>query len=58
MTIPVLVKSIVQRTENGAISVESLVILLAHVEEEHELGEDGSSNRILSVMTLLKRRSL
>ena len=55
MTIPVLVNSIVQRLENGAISVESWVILLAHAEEKHELGEDGSSNRILSVMTLLKR---
>ena len=58
MTIPVLVNSVVQRLENGAISVESWVILLTYAEEEHELGEDGSSNQILSVMTLLKRRLL
>ena len=41
-----------------AISVESLAILLTHAEEEHELGENSSSNRILSVMILLRRRLL
>ena len=34
VTIPVLVNSIVQRSENNAISVELLVILLVRAEEE------------------------
>ena len=56
--VPVLVNNIVQRSENGATSVESLAILLVHAEEEHELGEEGGNNRILSVMILMKRRLL
>ena len=47
-----------QYSENGAISVESLAILFAHAEEEHALGEDSSSNRIFSVMILMKGRLL
>ena len=58
MNIPVLVKNIVQRSENGAISVEYLAILLGDAEEEHEVGEDGSNIQIWSVMILMKRRLL
>ena len=37
-------------------SVVAPAILLVHAEEEHGLGEDGNSIRILSVMILPKRR--
>jgi len=56
--IQVLVNSIVQRSENDAIIVESLVILLVHAGEEQELVEDGSSNRILFKMIPMKRHLL
>ena len=52
---PVLINNIVQHLENSVISVESLAILLVHAEEGHEVGEDSSSNQILSAMVLLRR---
>lgn len=58
MNIPALVNSIVQRSGNDATSVESLAILLVHAEEERELVEDDISNRILLMMTLMKRHLL